>query len=71
VNSEAVARKNKTSTNEYSATCHFDNALDTANITVAPSMNKMPSETRSARRRARCARLSKVKEKPQQVPALA
>jgi len=71
VSSEATARKNRTSTNEYSATCHFDSALDTANMTVAPSMNKMPSGTRSARREARSARLSEVKEKPQKVMALA
>ncbi len=63
VKSEAMARKNRTSTNEYSATCHFDSALDTANRTVAPSMNKMPSGTRSTRRGARSARLSEVKEK--------
>jgi hypothetical protein len=43
----------------------------TANMTVAPSMNKMPSGTRSARREARSARLSEVKEKPQKVMALA
>ena len=54
-----------------SVTCHFDSALDTANMTVAPSINKMPSGTRSARRGARSARLSEVNEKPQQVRALA
>ncbi|MGA6976155.1 MAG: hypothetical protein WBZ23_06445, partial [Pseudolabrys sp.] len=68
VNNEALAR---TSTTDYSATCHFDSALDTANMTVAPSMNKMPSGTRSARRGAQCARLSEVKDKPRQVPTLA
>jgi hypothetical protein len=65
VTSEAMALKNRTSMNEYSATCHFDNALDSANMTVAPSMNKMPSGTWSARNRARCAMLSDVKGRPQ------
>src|SRR6185312_8560069 len=62
VASEAMARKNKTSMNEYSATCHFERALEIANMTVAPSMNKMPSGIRSARPVAR-ARLSAVKGK--------
>jgi hypothetical protein len=38
---------------EYSATCHFDSALESANMTVAPSINKMPSGIRSARKLAR------------------
>ena len=49
---------------EYSATCHFDSALESANMMVAPSMNKMPSGIRSARRLARWSRLLEVKGGP-------
>jgi len=71
VTSDAMARKNRTSAKEYSATCHFDSALETANRTVAPSMNKMPSGIRSARKLARWSRLSEVKGSPGGIAALA
>ena len=64
VTSDAIARKNRTSMKEYSATCHFDSALESANMTVAPSINKMPSGIRSARKLARWSRLSVVKAGP-------